>query len=163
VVFLTSLKPPTAYDQAYLSEWLKRPKMGDFPLRGLDRNIWSPDSTDLLAIRRRTSSSPFTRWLTNTIIPYLHHHLFYHFKTPVADDPESGICQYEEKKIERTVDILVTVLASLIPIASILILYFVANTLHRLAITVAFTGIFAFCLAVTTRARRVEVFAATSA
>lgn len=60
-------------------------------------------------------------------------------------------------------DILVTVLASLIPIASILILYFVANTLDRLAIAVAFTGMFAFCLAVTTRARRVEVFAATSA
>jgi len=60
-------------------------------------------------------------------------------------------------------DILVTVLASLIPIASILILYFVANTLDRLAIAVAFTGMFAFCLAVMTRARRVEVFAATSA
>lgn len=60
-------------------------------------------------------------------------------------------------------DILVIVLASLIPIASILILYFVANTLDRLAIAVAFTGMFAFCLAVTTRARRVEVFTATSA
>lgn len=59
--------------------------------------------------------------------------------------------------------ILVTVLASLIPIASILILYFVANVLDRLAIVVAFTGLFAFSLAVTTRARRLEVFAATSA
>ncbi len=78
-------------------------------------------------------------------------------------DPESGICRYEERKIERAVDILVTVLASLIPIVSILILYSVGNTLDRLAIAVAFTGLFSFCLAVTTKARRVEVFAATSA
>jgi Family of unknown function (DUF6594) len=82
---------------------------------------------------------------------------------PVPHNPESGICRYEERKIERVMDILVTVLASLIPIASIIVLYFVGSTLDRLAITVAFTGLFAFCLAVTTRARRVEVFAATSA
>jgi len=61
------------------------------------------------------------------------------------------------------VGILDTVLASLIPIASILILYFVANVLDRLAIAVTFTGLFVFTLAVMTRARRVEVFAAASA
>jgi hypothetical protein len=142
---------------------MKRKRMGDFPLCGLDRNIWSPESTDLLAIHRHTSSSPFTHYLSNTLIPYLHRILLHHYKKPVQHDPESGICKYDERRIERVMDILVTVLASLIPIASILILYFVANTLDRLAIAVAFTGMFAFCLAVMTRARRVEVFAATSA
>jgi len=137
--------------------------MGDFPLIGKDKHVWSLESTDLLAIHRRTSSSPFTRWLSNVLIPFLHRVLLYRYKKPVVHDPESGICKYDEKEIERAMDVLVTVLASLIPIASILILYFVSSTLNRLAITVAFTGNFAFCLAVTSRARRVEVFAATSA
>ena len=61
------------------------------------------------------------------------------------------------------VDILLTVRASLISIASILTLCFVTNTLHCLAIAVASTSLFAFCLAVTARARRAEAFAATSA
>lgn len=97
------------------------------------------------------------------LIPYLHRRIFWRFKAPVAYDPESGLATYRNKRIERGVDIFVTVLASMIPIASILVLYFVLNTLYRLGIAVAFTGAFALCLAATTRARRVEVFAATSA
>jgi hypothetical protein len=51
----------------------------------------------------------------------------------------------------------------MLPISSIVVLYFVSSTLARLAIVVGFTGLFALCLALTKRARRVEVFATTSA
>jgi hypothetical protein len=60
-------------------------------------------------------------------------------------------------------NVLSTVLVSMLPIASIVILYFVEKTLDRLVITVAFTGLFALCLALTTRATRVGIFAAPSA
>jgi hypothetical protein len=145
-----------------MADWYRREKMGNLPLRGLDRHIWSAESTNLLAIHHRTSSSPFTRWLSNRLIPFLHRTFLHNYKTPLQDDPVSGICKYSERKIERMMEVLVTVLASLMPITSILVLYFVSNTSDRLAIAVAFTGIFALCLAVTTRAKRVEVFAATS-
>jgi hypothetical protein len=104
-------------------------------------------------------------------------------KKPIPSDPASEIVHYPEAPLHTFLTVLVTVLASLIPITSIgqrisqrscptasaltcrakVILYFVSNTLNRLAIAVAFTGLFAFCLAVTTQARRVEIFAATSA
>ncbi len=137
--------------------------MGNFPILGPDHESWSQSNThDLLAIRRRSSSDPFSRWLLNTIIPYLHAKLFKRYKKPLPEDPESEICNYEDSKVASAVNVLSTVVASMLPIASVIILYFVSNTRDRLAIAVAFTGLFAFCLAVTTRARRIEVFAATS-
>jgi hypothetical protein len=81
---------------------------------------------------------------------------------PIPSDFSSEIVYYAEAPLHSTINIFVTVLACLIPISSILVLYFVSNLLDRLAITVGFTGLFAFCLALTTRARRVEIFAATS-
>jgi hypothetical protein len=139
--------------------------MGNLPIGGIDQDTWSSPtySHDLLAISRRTSSDPFSHWVSNIIIPYLHLKCLKRFKAPIPEDPESEICHYEDGNVATVVNVLSTVLASMLPITSILILYFVSNTLDRLAIAVAFTGLFAFCLAVMTRARRVEVFAATSA
>jgi hypothetical protein len=50
-----------------------------------------------------------------------------------------------------------------LPIASIVILYFIKSTLVRLGVIVAFTVLFAVALMLVTQAKRVEVFAATSA
>jgi len=138
--------------------------MGNFPLRGLDQEAWSSPTTtnDLLAVEKRSSGDPFSRWITNTLIPFFHTKLFKHFKAPIPEDPESGICNYDDGKVARFVHVLSTVVASMLPITSIIVLYFVSDPHNRLAIAVAFTGLFAFCLAVTTRARRVEIFAATS-
>jgi hypothetical protein len=47
--------------------------MGNFLLRGLDQHAWSKENeTDLIAIRRRESGEPFSRWLINTVVPYFH-------------------------------------------------------------------------------------------
>lgn len=75
----------------------------------------------------------------------------------------SQIYLYEDERIVKAVDVLSIVFASMLPIASILVLYFVSDTLNRLAIAVVFEGLFAFALAITTRASRGEIFAATSA
>ena len=55
------------------------------------------------------------------------------------------------------------VLASLLPISSIVILYFVLNLLVRLGIVGIFTAIFSFSLALITQAKRIEIFAGISA
>ncbi|CZR51277.1 uncharacterized protein PAC_01152 [Phialocephala subalpina] len=164
-VFLSNQQPPKAYDLNFFTGWLKRSKWGNNPLRGLDHDTWSSprNSHDLIAIQRRSSTDPFSQWLCNKIIPCLHRKFLGRFKKPMADDPESQICNYREGRIAKTMDVLSTVIASMLPITSIVILYFVSNTLDRLGIAVAFTGLFALCLVMTTRARRVEIFAATSA
>ncbi|KAI9650738.1 hypothetical protein NHQ30_000762 [Ciborinia camelliae] len=81
----------------------------------------------------------------------------------LEDFDGSQIYLYEDKRIVKAVNVLSIVFASMMPITSILVLYFVSNTLNRLAIAVVFEGLFAFALAMTTRASRGEIFAATSA
>jgi hypothetical protein len=60
-------------------------------------------------------------------------------------------------------NIIVTLIASLLPITAIVILYFLTNPIVRLGIVVAFTATFSICLIILTNARRVEIFAATLA
>jgi hypothetical protein len=161
---LSGLEAPNPYDLDFFRTWYKRRKMGNLPLRGPDQKAWSPEhSYDLLAIRKRESSDPFSRWLTDCIIPYFHKKVGNRFRKPVVEDLESAICEYSEPNLSTAVNILGTVLASMIPITSIVILYFVQSNLIRLGLSVVFTGIFSCCLAMVTKARRVEIFAATSA
>ncbi|KAH6664046.1 hypothetical protein B0J14DRAFT_682577 [Halenospora varia] len=164
LAYLSSFKGPKKYDLDFLRSWFERPKMGDFPLLGADRESWSPANTyDLIALQRRQSSDPFSHWLTNSFIPFFHNILGKRFKQPLPEDPESEICQYDEGCLGGVVNIIGTVVASLVPILSIVVLYFVTNILVRLGLTVAFTGAFSSLLALLSRARRVEIFAASSA
>lgn len=78
-------------------------------------------------------------------------------------DPKAGIVRYEESTIVMVTNIIGTVLSSLLPILSIIVLYFVKNTLTRLGIVVIFTTLFSATLTIFTSARRVEVFASTAA
>jgi len=59
--------------------------MGNFPLRGLDQHAWSKENeTDLIAIRRRESGEPFSRWLINTIVPYFHNRIGKRLKVRIS-------------------------------------------------------------------------------
>lgn len=75
----------------------------------------------------------------------------------------SEITQYSDTRLLSIVSVISIVLACLIPISSIIVLYFVSSMLARLAILVAFTACFALCLSLVTQARKVEIFTATSA
>jgi hypothetical protein len=162
--YLSGIKRPRSYDLKFLRSWFERPKMGDFPLRGPDQDAWSPDKTyDLLAIQRRESSDPFSRWLADSLVPFFHNCFAKRFKQPLPEDPESEICQYSEGHLATVVNIFGTVLSSILPITSIVVLYFVTDTSVRLGLSVAFTAMFSCCLALVSRARRVEIFAASSA
>jgi hypothetical protein len=52
------------------------------------------------------------------------------------------------------------VISSLLPVSSIITLYFVPNVVARLGIVVAFTAAFSICLTLVTQARRVDIFSA---
>jgi hypothetical protein len=80
-VFLSNFKPPKSYDLKFFRSWLKRPRMGNFPILGPDHDSWSDDhNDDLLAIQRRESSDPFSRWLINSFIPWFHNIVGKRFK-----------------------------------------------------------------------------------
>lgn len=70
---------------------------------------------------------------------------------------------YDDDQVGAVTDLLGTVLSSLAPLISIIALSFVKSEKARLGLICTFTLFFSFCLAVATKARRIEIFAATAA
>lgn len=77
-------------------------------------------------------------------------------------DFEGKYINFEGEKLYKIVSIITTVISSMLPITSIIILYFVDNIRTRLGIIAAFMATFSLTLALVTEAERVEIFAATA-
>ncbi|KAK4683383.1 hypothetical protein QC764_0028880 [Podospora pseudoanserina] len=142
--------------------------MGSFPIRGLDRATWNPEfEHDLLTLRPRLTPDPISSFFNKHIFPLFHRLYGQRFK-----DPESGhlgigegIWTYRESKLGMVVDVVVTVVASLLPLLSTVVLLLIDESKDgvKLGVVVIFAAAFAFALATMTKARRVEAFAATAA
>lgn len=74
-----------------------------------------------------------------------------------------GLWHYDDSILVSFANASSTVLASLLPTSSILMLYFVTKPLAKVAAIMVFTTFFSLTLAFITRAKRIEVFAATTA
>jgi hypothetical protein len=55
------------------------------------------------------------------------------------------------------------VLPSVLPIAGVIVLYFVEDNLVRIGVIAGITALFSLCLALLTSAKKSEIFAATAA
>lgn len=75
----------------------------------------------------------------------------------------SSLHHYDDGHVKAVTNVLGTVLSSLAPLVSIVVLSIVTNQKARLGLICAFTLLFSLSLAVATSARRVEIFAATAA
>ncbi|KAK0662121.1 hypothetical protein QBC41DRAFT_235370 [Cercophora samala] len=165
---LASLNPPNQQDLDFLRLWFQRPGMGNFPIRGLDRGAWNTEfEHDLVALQPRLTPDPISSFFARHIFPLFHRLYGQRFK-----DPESGnlgigegIWTYRESKLGMVVDVVVTVVASLLPLISTIVLYLIEERTKgvKLGVVVVFAAAFAFALATMTKARRVEAFAATAA
>ncbi|MCJ1240207.1 hypothetical protein MMC14_008207 [Varicellaria rhodocarpa] len=99
------------------------------------------------------------------------HWLWRYAKAPLPLDPQSRAGQnnrssmyfYSDAHIRGVVYVFGTVASSLMPMASIVALSFADNTAARLSLVCGFTLLFSLSLALATRARRIEIFAATAA
>ena len=76
---------------------------------------------------------------------------------------QSNLHHYPDDDVETVTNILGTIFSSLAPLISIVVLSFVRNPDVRLGLVCVFTLLFSSCLAIATKARRVEIFAATAA
>lgn len=75
----------------------------------------------------------------------------------------NGVWHYEDAAFVAMVNTISTVLSSLLPTTSILILYMVQRPGARLAIIMGFTALFSLILTTLAKARRIDIFAATTA
>jgi prepilin signal peptidase PulO-like enzyme (type II secretory pathway) len=74
---------------------------------------------------------------------------------------QSGLYHYSDAHLHTMINIVGTVVSSLTPMVSIVVLYVVQSTSIRLGLICAFTLIFSFLLSLDTKARRVEIFEET--
>ncbi|MCJ1364618.1 hypothetical protein MMC16_003731 [Acarospora aff. strigata] len=160
-----ALEQPNSWDLKFLREWLGGWNMSGNFLTGLEQLIWDEkNEADLVSLRKpQPEKDVFSAWFTGTFLDYFHRCLGQYIKKPIPIDVESGIRNYDNSTLLALADVVCTVCACLIPISSIVVLYLVKNVLTRLGLVAGFTALFSFTLAIVTKARRIEVFAATAA
>ncbi|KAL9042553.1 MAG: hypothetical protein Q9214_003742 [Letrouitia sp. 1 TL-2023] len=174
------LAKPMPRDIDFLREWLDRPEGGDFFLRGREADTWHSSSDFIKLCGQQSDIDALTRAIYNKIIPWYHHvwghrmrvceHLYASdlAKLTKAEKPSKtrewdGVWVYDRAMLTAIANGISTLLASLLPASSILILYLLPKPATRLAVSMLFITLFSFILTTVSTARRIDVFAATAA
>lgn len=104
----------------------------------------------------------FTNTMMDFVIPQFHQRFGERLKLGQAMGAERGYVTYRDSTIVKFSNVLVTIIASILPPITILVLNALSTTTSRIMVTVAFTAAFATILVCLTSARRVEILAATA-
>ena len=148
------MSKPSKVNLDFFRDWLYRPEMGNFPIISSDRDSWNMEmENDLVVVEDQTRKDIFSTWATDKLIPAFHSGIGKRFKESIYWDPSSGISSYSDSRIQTVFDVLGTVIASLLPVTSIVALFFTRQTSVRLGIIAAFTATFSLCLTLMTKAR----------
>lgn len=84
-------------------------------------------------------------------------------QSPIGGDLGSDLYEYKETVLIKVSEVVTTIVASILPLGSIVILSFIQENSLRIGTIVVLSACFSFCLALMTNARKLEIFAATSA
>ena len=164
---MASLPNPNRCDLSYLRKWLQKcidenPRQA---LDGLDCEVWNGDSPaqnsgtgDLFVMRARPKEDPFSTWIVEKVICGLYQTIWRRCRHTNPD----GLT-INDAHILRSTSFLTTAVASLLPVGSIVVLYWVRPMKIRLALVACFTVSFALALACFTTVNRSEIFATTAA
>lgn len=164
--FLTSMPEPSEYDLEYIQQYMESRDMGPLIMTGPDADIWGSVAeskshvSDLVALRARHNEDPFSKWVTGTGMKIFFRCGGHRWRKP---SPVDGRVFYSDSKLLRITYWITSILASLLPVSSIIILYCARSILARLAIIAGFNIIVSLCLLGFTNAKRSEVFAVTAA
>lgn len=90
-------------------------------------------------------------------------YLFKSHNSVTATSADTGIATYDDAHLISASEFICTVIASLLPILSIIILYLIENMGQRLALVGIFSALFSSALWFMNDGELVEVFGATSA
>jgi hypothetical protein len=151
------MSSPGKYDLNQLHQCLE--DMG-LPLIGLDRGIWGsydePDNraSDLVCLRPREPEDTFSKWVTEKAAHFFLNCCHHRIKRSRV----SGIIGIKDKILFRLTYSITSIVASIIPSASIIILYCIESTWIRLGMLVVFNSLITLCLTTFTKASRSDVF-----
>ncbi|KAL2869830.1 uncharacterized protein BJX67DRAFT_370634 [Aspergillus lucknowensis] len=156
------LKPPHAKDREVFQRWLKE---NAFCSTTAEFNQWFGENDenggDLVALFGRYENvDALTRWVFRIAIPCFYKLVGYR---KAKGDVETGMVYFDDDKIIRATRVTSTITSSAIPATSMIVLYLVNHMAWRLAIIVVYNIGFSMLLGLLAKARRVEVFAASTA
>ena len=162
---LSQIKAPQEFDLTDMQHLLEAEGMGENFLEGVDRWTWgscsSPDNhaLDLIAVHPRLKTDGFSRLIAEKAI-----HLFRcGLDRCTRGDRNLGPKVYYDSTVLTVTSWITCILASLLPIASILVLLNVQSLKTKLWVIAAFNVLMSICLRTLTDAKRSEAFAITAA
>ena len=163
---IINLPEPSKWDLKDIQHFLATKDMGPLALIGDDASVWgsalNPKShcPDLVALRGRHSEDSFSKWVTEKVILKL---FFCGCARWKKISRRYGAVGYHDSALLRVTFWIISILASLLPIASITVLYLVHSMAARLGIIAAFNLILSLCLTEFTTAKTTDVFAVAAA
>lgn len=166
-VALSALPEPTTNNLNTLRLWLEGRQVGNLALIGEDHNVWGTTNephnhaSDLAVIKKYPATDYFSKWVVEKLLVWSHQQFLHQVKKP--SDIESGVTVYESDNLLRYTSYTTTIIASLLPVISTIVLYNAQKVSIRLGLTALFTFIFGFCLTFFTNAERREIFTAVAA
>lgn len=159
---------PERWDIEHIQNFLEpeTKHAGPLILSGPDGATWGSVaarksySPDLVALCPRQKEDPFSTWVSKTALMNMFRCGCAQFKNPSR---KHGVVGYMDTTILKITQWLTSILASLLPIASILVLYCVHSMPAKLGIIAGFNMLLSVCLIGFAGAKRSEVFAVTAA
>ncbi|KAL3475421.1 hypothetical protein BJX99DRAFT_247496 [Aspergillus californicus] len=158
---LLRLKPPHGRDLETFRSWLSR---NAFCSIAVEFRQWfgeqGENEKDLITLSGRYENVDLlTRWVFRVAIPFYHEIA----GDKMAGDLENGTVYYDDESIIRVTRLICTITSAVIPVSSMLVLFFVDNMVLRLIIIFFYNIGFSIILGFLAKARRAEVFAASTA
>ncbi|KAK7999403.1 hypothetical protein PG990_012003 [Apiospora arundinis] len=177
---MISSKRPSCQQRQEVHSYINSVSLGGF-CEFLGRDLGEIESTtsvydrihqhDLLFLREDTMEDDFLSRLMVGPVLRLFHQFWRFFKRPQPHDEEAvaeqgeltALWNYSDRHVRLVANLVGSGISSLLPMLSIIALFYVKDTLARLGLVCVFTAIFSFFMFLATQCRRVEIFAATAA
>lgn len=163
---LAQIPPPDTSDVSALQHTLLKDGKGKLKLSGDDAYTWGQlskpksQALDLVALRPRQNEDPFSMWVAGHGISLLEllGSSIWKKKSRIH-----GEVSLEDCTVFRITSWVTSILASIVPIGSILALYTVSSMNARLGIIAGFNILISICVSTFTNAKRAEIFTIAAA
>lgn len=157
---------PDACDLNFLQSWLQDTQGGDNFLKryGAEGFAWShKDKNEYFSLNQRPDR--LAAWLGNNVVPQYYHEVRSRIRSPSKRN-KFGPYEFwrvEDSRLVVLANVVTTVVSSVIPCLSIIVLYYVQSMLARLISIAVFGAVFSLIMSSVSQGRRYEVFAASTA
>jgi hypothetical protein len=170
---LLRLSPVSTADLACLRDLLQSPlEPGKTFLQDFESLTYSKgNEADLTSLMGREGDKDMlTKWVDKLVRNFYHKYIGHKLHDPISiceaggnAGGESSLTYYSDGFITSVIDALSTILSSVLPTISALVLFFINDPLMRMIALIICTLLFSTVLTVIAKAKRAECFGATAA